>query len=186
MKKGVESGVEKLVVKGGHRLTGTVRVSGAKNAVLPIIAASVLGTEPSTLLEVPELEDVSTICKVLECLGLKVDHSKKNVLKIDSREVTGWEAPYDLVSTMRASFLVMGSLLARIGRAKISMPGGCAIGTRPIDIHLKGFEALGAAIEQGLCSQRAYGYLHLSGFPQCRSYGKPDDGCLHGQRHHNH
>lgn len=148
-KKGVESGVEKLVVKGGHRLQGTVRVSGAKNAVLPIIAASVLGTEGSTILEVPELEDVSTICKVLECLGLKVDHSQPHALKIDSREVTGWEAPYDLVSTMRASFLVMGSLLARIGRAKISLPGGCAIGTRPIDIHLKGFEALGATIEQG-------------------------------------
>lgn len=145
----MESGVEKLVVKGGHRLTGTVRVSGAKNAVLPIIAASVLGTEGSTILEVPELEDVSTICKVLECLGLKVDHSTPHVLKIDSHNITGWEAPYDLVSTMRASFLVMGSLLARIGRAKISQPGGCAIGTRPIDIHLKGFEALGATIEQG-------------------------------------
>lgn len=148
-RKGVESGVEKLVVKGGHHLKGTVRVSGAKNAVLPIIAASVLGTEGSTILEVPELEDVSTICKVLECLGLKVDHSTPHALKIDSRRITGWEAPYDLVSTMRASFLVMGSLLARIGRAKISQPGGCAIGTRPIDIHLKGFEALGAKIEQG-------------------------------------
>ena len=141
--------MEKLVVKGGHHLKGTVRVSGAKNAVLPIIAASVLGTEGSTILEVPELEDVSTICKVLECLGLKVDHSTPHALKIDSRQITGWEAPYDLVSTMRASFLVMGSLLARIGRAKISQPGGCAIGTRPIDIHLKGFEALGAKIEQG-------------------------------------
>ena len=109
VRKGVESGVEKLVVKGGHRLTGTVRVSGAKNAVLPIIAASVLGTEGSTILEVPELEDVSTICKVLECLGLKVDHSTPHVLKIDSRQVTGWEAPYDLVSTMRASFLQLAS-----------------------------------------------------------------------------
>ena len=141
--------MEKLVVKGGHRLSGTVRVSGAKNAVLPIIAASVLGTEGSVISEVPELEDVSTICKVLECLGLKVDASKPHTLKIDSHVVTGYEAPYDLVSTMRASFLVMGSLLARVGKAKISLPGGCAIGTRPIDIHLKGFEALGARIEQG-------------------------------------
>jgi UDP-N-acetylglucosamine 1-carboxyvinyltransferase len=140
--------VEKLIVKGGHRLKGTVRVSGAKNAVLPIIAASVLGTEGSKINEVPELDDVSTICKVLECLGLKVDRSEPHVLKIDSHNVTGWEAPYDLVSTMRASFLVMGSLLARVGRAKISLPGGCAIGTRPIDIHLKGFEALGAKIKQ--------------------------------------
>ena len=141
--------MEKLVVKGGHRLSGTVRVSGAKNAVLPIIAASVLGTEGSVISEVPELEDVSTICKVLDCLGLKVDASKPHTLKIDSRVVTGNEAPYDLVSTMRATFLVMGSLLARVGKAKISLPGGCAIGTRPIDIHLKGFEALGARIEQG-------------------------------------
>lgn len=141
--------MEKLVVKGGHRLSGTVRVSGAKNAVLPIIAASVLGTEGSVISEVPELEDVSTICKVLECLGLKVDASKPHTLIIDSHVVTGYEAPYDLVSTMRASFLVMGSLLARVGKAKISLPGGCAIGTRPIDIHLKGFEALGARIEQG-------------------------------------
>lgn len=124
-------------------------MSGAKNAVLPIIAASVLGTEGSVISEVPELEDVSTICKVLECLGLKVDASKPHTLKIDSHVVTGYEAPYDLVSTMRASFLVMGSLLARVGKAKISLPGGCAIGTRPIDIHLKGFEALGARIEQG-------------------------------------
>ncbi len=148
--------MEKLVVKGGCRLKGTARVSGAKNAVLPIIAASVLGMEQSTILEVPELEDVRTICKVLECLGLKVDMSVPHRLKIDSRKITSWEAPYELVSTMRASFLVMGSLLARVGRAKISQPGGCAIGTRPIDIHLKGFEALGAEIRQG------HGYIEAS------------------------
>ena len=142
--------MEKLIVKGGNRLVGAVKTSGAKNAVLPIIAASILGTTPSHLDEVPMLEDVHTISEVLKCLGLAVECSpEKNVLDIDSTEITSYEAPYELVRTMRASFLVMGPLLARIGKARISMPGGCAIGARPIDIHLKGFEALGVKIEQG-------------------------------------
>ena len=109
-----------------------MRVSGAKNAVLPIIAASVLGTEGSTILEVPELEDVATICKVLECLGMKVTHPQPHALKIDSRTITSWEAPYELVSTMRASFLVMGSLLAQVGRAKISQPGAVPLAPVPL------------------------------------------------------
>ena len=149
--------MEKLVVKGGNRLVGAVKTSGAKNAVLPIIAASILGTTPSHLDEVPMLEDVHTISEVLKCLGLSVECSpEKNVLDIDSTEITSYEAPYELVRTMRASFLVMGPLLARIGKARISMPGGCAIGARPIDIHLKGFEALGVKIEQG------HGYIEAS------------------------
>lgn len=149
--------MEKLIVKGGNRLVGAVKTSGAKNAVLPIIAASILGTTPSHLDEVPMLEDVHTIIEVLKCLGLAVECSpEKNVLDIDSTEITSYEAPYELVRTMRASFLVMGPLLARIGKARISMPGGCAIGARPIDIHLKGFEALGVKIEQG------HGYIEAS------------------------
>lgn len=149
--------MEKLIVKGGNRLVGAVKTSGAKNAVLPIIAASILGTTPSHLDEVPMLEDVHTISEVLKCLGLAVEcSSEKNVLDIDSTEITSYEAPYELVRTMRASFLVMGPLLARIGKARISMPGGCAIGARPIDIHLKGFEALGVKIEQG------HGYIEAS------------------------
>lgn len=149
--------MEKLIVKGGTRLVGAVKTSGAKNAVLPIIAASILGTTPSHLDEVPMLEDVHTISEVLKCLGLAVKCSpEKNVLDIDSTEITSYEAPYELVRTMRASFLVMGPLLARIGKARISMPGGCAIGARPIDIHLKGFEALGVKIEQG------HGYIEAS------------------------
>ena len=149
--------MEKLVVKGGNRLVGTVKTSGAKNAVLPIIAASILGTTPSRLDEVPMLEDVHTISEVLKCLGMKVKcQPEANVLDIDSTEITSYEAPYELVRTMRASFLVMGPLLARIGKARISMPGGCAIGARPIDIHLKGFEALGVNIEQG------HGYIEAS------------------------
>ena len=149
--------MEKLIVKGGNRLVGAVKTSGAKNAVLPIIAASILGTTPSHLDEVPMLEDVHTISEVLKCLGLAVECSpEKNVLDIDSTEITSYEAPYELVRTMRASFLVMGPLLARIGKARISMPGGCAIGARPIDLHLKGFEALGVKIEQG------HGYIEAS------------------------
>ena len=149
--------MEKLIVKGGNRLVGAVKTSGAKNAVLPIIAASILGTTPSHLDEVPMLEDVHTISEVLKCLGMAVECSpEKNVLDIDSTEITSYEAPYELVRTMRASFLVMGPLLARIGKARISMPGGCAIGARPIDIHLKGFEALGVKIEQG------HGYIEAS------------------------
>ncbi len=149
--------MEKLIVKGGNRLVGAVKTSGAKNAVLPIIAASILGTTPSHLDEVPMLEDVHTISEVLKCLGLKVKFNPEaNVLDIDSTNITSFEAPYELVRTMRASFLVMGPLLARIGKARISMPGGCAIGARPIDIHLKGFEALGVKIEQG------HGYIEAS------------------------
>lgn len=148
--------MERLIVKGGNRLVGTVKTSGAKNAVLPIIAASILGTSPSRLDEIPALEDVRTICAVLECLGIKVDASEPHILKIDSREITSCEAPYELVRSMRASFLVMGPLLARKGYARISQPGGCAIGTRPIDLHLKGFEALGVKIEQG------HGYIEAS------------------------
>lgn len=148
--------MERLIVKGGNRLVGTVKTSGAKNAVLPIIAASILGTSPSRLDEIPALEDVRTICAVLECLGIKVDASEPHTLKIDSREITSCEAPYELVRSMRASFLVMGPLLARKGYARISQPGGCAIGTRPIDLHLKGFEALGVKFEQG------HGYIEAS------------------------
>ena len=148
--------MERLIVKGGNRLVGTVKTSGAKNAVLPIIAASILGNSPSRLDEIPALEDVRTICAVLGCLGIKVDASEPHTLKIDSREITSCEAPYELVRSMRASFLVMGPLLARKGYARISQPGGCAIGTRPIDLHLKGFEALGVKIEQG------HGYIEAS------------------------
>ncbi len=140
--------MEKLIICGGNRLTGTVKVSGAKNAVLPIITAALLGTTPSRLLEAPDLEDVRTISEVIGHLGVPVT-KETDSLFIDSTTITTCEAPYELVRKMRASFLVMGPLLARLGRAKISLPGGCAIGTRPIDLHLKGFEALGAEIELG-------------------------------------
>ena len=143
--------MEKLIIKGGCRLQGRVKISGAKNAVLPIIAATLLGQEAlSRLEEVPSLDDVHTITEVLQSLGVHAEFDKAaNALTVDSREIKSTEAPYELVRKMRASFLIMGPLLARLGHAKISLPGGCAIGTRPIDLHLKGFEALGAKIEIG-------------------------------------
>lgn len=141
--------MEKLIINGGNRLEGRVKISGAKNAVLPIIAATLLGQSPSLLEEVPDLEDVRTISEVLLQLGIKVKHGSDNTLYVDTTHITSCEAPYELVRKMRASFLIMGPLLARCGHAKISLPGGCAIGTRPIDLHLKGFEALGAEIEIG-------------------------------------
>ena len=140
--------MEKLIVKGGKRLVGTVKTSGAKNAVLPIIAASIMGTSPSHFDEVPMLEDVRTISEVLRSLGIKVESKEKNCLDIDSTVVESYEPPCELMRNMRASFFVMGPLLARTGKARIYMPGGCAIGARPVDIHLKGFEALGVVLNQ--------------------------------------
>ena len=140
--------MEKLIVKGGKRLIGTVKTSGAKNAVLPIIAASIMGTSPSHFDEVPMLEDVRTISEVLRSLGIKVESKEKNCLDIDSTVVESYEPPCELMRNMRASFFVMGPLLARMGKARIYMPGGCAIGARPVDIHLKGFEALGVVLDQ--------------------------------------
>ena len=138
--------MEKLVIHGGKPLMGTVRVSGAKNAVLPIIVASMLGTTKSTLTEIPKLDDVHTVCDVIESLGVHIENPQKGVLEIDASNLSSTSAPYDLVRRMRASFLVMGPLLARKGQAKISLPGGCSIGARPIDLHLKAFEAMGAVI----------------------------------------
>ncbi len=128
-------------------LKGNVRVSGAKNSALPILAASLLGTEDIILEDVPKLKDVSVICEVLTCLGAKVEFLDKGVIKINSKNINNYETPYELMSKIRASFLVMGPLLTRIGKTKTSLPGGCAIGTRPIDLHLKGFKALGAEID---------------------------------------
>jgi UDP-N-acetylglucosamine 1-carboxyvinyltransferase len=155
--------VDKLIVRGGNRLVGTVKTSGAKNAVLPIIAASILGETPSHLDEIPKLEDVRTICGVLRYLGVKIDDSREHELTLDTSRILAYEAPYELVRTMRASFVVLGPLLARMGHARISQPGGCAIGSRPIDLHLKGFEALGAKISQDHGFVEAYAPNGLKG-----------------------
>ncbi len=141
--------MDKIIVRGGKALAGNVKVSGAKNAVLPIIAASILAEEGTCVIhDVPALDDVYTICELLKSMGISLTYDQE-VLTIQSSRLTSVEASYELVRKMRASFLVMGPLLAREGQARVSLPGGCAIGTRPIDQHLKGFEALGAKIEIG-------------------------------------
>ncbi|OTN77309.1 UDP-N-acetylglucosamine 1-carboxyvinyltransferase 2 [Enterococcus sp. 8G7_MSG3316] len=142
--------MEEMIVQGGNRLTGTVKIEGAKNAVLPILAASLLAEEgTTTLTNVPILSDVLTMREVIRHLNVAIDFDKdKNKMTIDASKDLAIEAPYEYVSQMRASIVVMGPLLARNGHAKVAMPGGCAIGKRPIDLHLKGFQALGAEIIQ--------------------------------------
>ncbi|AWB46270.1 UDP-N-acetylglucosamine 1-carboxyvinyltransferase [Paenibacillus sp. CAA11] len=142
--------MSKFIVRGGNVLTGNVKVSGAKNSVLPIIAASLLGEEGVSIIrDAPPLDDVRTISRVLESLGAKVTYDQEEVITVDASQLVSCEAPYEWVRKMRASFLVMGPLLTRMGHTRISLPGGCAIGTRPIDQHLKGFEAMGAEINLG-------------------------------------
>ncbi|MCR4429749.1 MAG: UDP-N-acetylglucosamine 1-carboxyvinyltransferase [Tepidanaerobacteraceae bacterium] len=136
------------IIEGGRKLSGTVKISSAKNAVLPVIAASLLTEAECVIEDAPELEDVRVMKEVLISLGAKIT-CDENSIKINASHIDSYEAPYDLVRKMRASFLVMGPLLARQGKARISMPGGCAIGSRPIDLHLKGFASLGAEIELG-------------------------------------
>ena len=135
-------------IKGGKKLSGEVRISGAKNAALPIIVASLLTDGETVLKNVPDLMDIRTIIKVIEYLGAETDFdSEKNILKIRVNNIKNGEMPYELVKTMRASVYVMGPLLARLGEADVSLPGGCAIGERPVDIHHAGFEAMGVKIE---------------------------------------
>jgi len=138
--------MDKIVIKGGERLIGEVEVSGSKNAALPIFAASLLAEGSNRFTNVPHLMDVRTIVKVLKNLGIKISEDG-GTYRIDATEALGYEAPYDLVKTMRASILVLGPLVARMRRAAVSLPGGCAIGARPINLHLRGLEAMGAKIE---------------------------------------
>jgi UDP-N-acetylglucosamine 1-carboxyvinyltransferase len=141
--------LEKIIVRGGQRLNGTVKVEGAKNAVLPVLAATLLASEgKSTIKDVPTLSDVYTINEVLRYLNADVEF-KNNQVVVDASKELLIEAPFEYVRKMRASVLVMGSLLARNGRARVALPGGCAIGSRPIDQHLKGFEAMGANVKVG-------------------------------------
>lgn len=139
--------MDKIMVKGGARLEGCVKVSGSKNAALPAMAASLLTNGPFEITNVPDLMDVKTMTAVLRHFGVSVNQGADGTLLLDASEASIYEAPYDLVRTMRASILVLGPLLSRFGRAKVSLPGGCAIGARPIDLHLKGLRALGAKIE---------------------------------------
>jgi len=142
--------MDKLVIEGGRRLEGTVEISGAKNACLPILAATLLSDEKSVIRNIPSLKDMSTMLKILKNLGARVEQ-KGDTITVEPRGYKSYIAPYELVSTMRASICVLGPLLAKQGRAEVSYPGGCTIGPRPIDLHLKGIRALGAdlKIERG-------------------------------------
>ena len=137
--------MDRLVVKGGRPLSGTVEISGAKNAVLPLMTAALMVNGETTLKRVPNLKDTRTMIRLLDIVGAGVSFDAGE-MRIDGSTVNNLEAPYDLVKTMRASFYVLGPLLARFGKVKVSLPGGCAWGPRPVDFHLKGLEKLGAKI----------------------------------------
>jgi UDP-N-acetylglucosamine 1-carboxyvinyltransferase len=138
--------MDKIIVEGGRPLTGEVKISGAKNAALPMLVSSLLADGTSTFTNVPDLMDIKSTSLLLSHLGAKVETCKDTV-RISARDLAQFEAPYDLVRKMRASVLVLGPLVARLGRARVSLPGGCAIGARPINLHLKGLAALGASID---------------------------------------
>lgn len=140
--------MDKLLIRGGRRLEGEVTISGAKNAALPEMCASILTAEPVTLSNVPRLQDVNTVMKLVRSMGVKAERSESqpDTVTLDASRLTSPEAPYELVKTMRASILVLGPLLARFGEATVSLPGGCAIGSRPVDQHIKGLQAMGAHI----------------------------------------
>ena len=152
--------MQKILVEGGARLSGEVRISGAKNAVLPILCATLLADAPVRITNVPRLHDVLTTAKLLAGLGAGVAH-EGDVMTVDPRSVDSHVAPYELVKTMRASVLVLGPLLAKFGDAEVSLPGGCAIGSRPVDLHIKGLQALGAEIvvDHGFIKARCAGRL---------------------------
>ncbi len=154
--------MSKFVISQGTPLKGEVRASGAKNSVLPIIAASLLADGPSIIEEIPYLNDVRVMCELLMSLGVSIDFSvNKTCLRVDPGKIYNTIAPYELVNKLRASFLIMGPLLAKSGTAKIPLPGGCAIGTRPVDLHIKGLSAMGAEIVQdhGYIEARVSGKL---------------------------
>jgi UDP-N-acetylglucosamine 1-carboxyvinyltransferase len=156
--------MDKLLIRGGRSLNGEVAISGAKNAALPELCAALLTAQPVTLANVPKLQDVATMLKLLRNMGVQAQRSEQQPSEVvlDASAVTAPEAPYDLVKTMRASILALGPLLARFGQARVSLPGGCAIGSRPVDQHIKGLQAMGAQIvvEHGYIVAKAPGGLH--------------------------
>ena len=148
--------MDKIVIEGGHKLRGRVRINGAKNAALPILTASLLTAEPLRLGNVPHLKDISTMLALLGHMGVRVTLDDKNHVTLSGETIPHKEAPYEMVKTMRAAILVLGPTLARFGEARVSLPGGCAIGSRPVDLHIKGLQAMGAdiAIEHGYIHAR--------------------------------
>ena len=148
--------MDKLIITGGRRLDGEIRISGAKNAALPILAATLLADEPVTVGNLPHLQDVTTLIELLGRMGVHVVIDDRMNVEVNATTIKELTAPYELVKTMRASILVLGPMVAHFGKASVSLPGGCAIGSRPVDIHLRGLEAMGADIEV------ANGYVHAS------------------------
>jgi UDP-N-acetylglucosamine 1-carboxyvinyltransferase len=153
--------MDKLIISGGGPISGEIRISGSKNSALPILASTLLTETPMCIGNLPHLNDVTTMLTLLRCMGLSVTLNEKMRVEVDASTITEYTAPYDLVKTMRASILVLGPMLARFGEANVSFPGGCAIGSRPVDIHLRGLEAMGATIEvdQGYIRARCDGRL---------------------------
>ena len=153
--------MDSLVIEGGKRLDGEVWISGAKNAALPILAAAILPSAPITICNLPHLHDITTMLELLRRMGIELTIGDKLSVELDPTTITEYVAPYELVKTMRASILVLGPLLARHGRAQVSLPGGCAIGSRPVDLHIRGLEAMGAQItvENGYIDARVDGRL---------------------------
>ncbi len=154
--------MDKLLISGGTPLSGEIRISGAKNSALPILAAALLVDEPVTISNLPHLHDITTMIELLGCMGVSVVLDEKMRVEVDAGTITSYSAPYDLVKTMRASILVLGPLLSHYGEAQVSFPGGCAIGSRPVDLHLRGFEKMGAEIdiEAGYINAKVNGRLH--------------------------
>ena len=151
--------MDKLSIKGGATLSGSVRISGAKNAALPILAGTLLASEKVTVSNVPHLKDVTTMLSLLQMMGVQVTVDDQQGVEIDASNVDRRQAPYELVKTMRASVLVLGPLIARTGYARVSLPGGCAWGPRPVDLHIEGMKAFGAEIDldEGYVIARATG-----------------------------
>lgn len=148
--------MDKLIIQGGGPLAGEIRISGAKNAALPILAGALLAEHPVVVGNVPHLHDITTTMSLLGQMGVQLSVDEKMRVEVDNSTISSYRAPYELVKTMRASIIVLGPLLARYGKAEVSLPGGCAIGSRPVDIHLKGLEAMGADIRV------ENGYIHAS------------------------
>ncbi|MFT6388264.1 MAG: UDP-N-acetylglucosamine 1-carboxyvinyltransferase [Cellvibrionaceae bacterium] len=153
--------MDKLIIRGGGPVSGEIRISGSKNSALPILAATILSETPIVIGNLPHLNDVTTMLTLLRSMGLSVTLNEKMSVEIDANTICEYTAPYDLVKTMRASILVLGPMLARYGEANVSFPGGCAIGSRPVDIHLRGLEAMGAIIDvdEGYIRARCDGRL---------------------------
>ena len=153
--------MDKLLITGGRPLDGDIRISGAKNSALPILAATLLADGPVRIGNLPHLHDITTMIELLSCMGIEPVVDEKMRIEVDARTIRNCHAPYDLVRTMRASILVLGPLLAHFGEAQVSLPGGCAIGSRPVDLHIRGLEAMGAEIlvEDGYIKAKVNGRL---------------------------